>query len=204
MVSDISTFSNPAIFDKSLRAKSLRVHSKSRAKPFFSLSCFLFAHNSSKCAGKKIRWTVAEKCSKPTNGDTWNWNIRTWKLQERLYLKKKKTRRSSRNIEKSSPKKQKMSKDFMTIAGLNGTLGANLIRLGELEMKTKKQRYFGLLSKNALLNNGDHTRLFLEKHFSYDQGSFGINELDLSGYEQMMKKILPTRLQLLYADRQLC
>ncbi|KAI7863152.1 hypothetical protein BDF14DRAFT_1973317 [Spinellus fusiger] len=106
-----------------------------------------------------------------------------------LLLQQKEKRSSKRissqlntqSVKKNKVKKNKVFSDTITIAGLKGTLGENLARLGEVEPTTcAETQYFSHLSKNGIIDlsilssnsqltklGGPHVKNYLIKDYLY-------------------------------------
>ncbi|KAG0183783.1 hypothetical protein DFQ28_000921, partial [Apophysomyces sp. BC1034] len=118
----------------------------------------------------------------------------------------KSNRQRSRRITKLPlNKRRKVTCDSIVITGLEGTLGTNLIRLGDdSSLETPKARYFVYLSKNGiidlsdmtrgsqlnLLGNSRRTQSNLQKNYSY-QNLIGqdCGPHDLTNFTKWTKKV---------------
>ncbi|CAO3699365.1 unnamed protein product [Rhizopus stolonifer] len=117
-------------------------------------------------------------------------------------------RRSVSEINAPTAKKNKVFPDLINIAGLSGSLGKNLARLGEeIQPDSNESRYFCFLSKNGIIDltdstcnsqltqlGGPHIRNFLNQNYAYKLPD--LKNLTNVGkkFNEIVKKIRPANL----------
>ncbi|CAO3588500.1 unnamed protein product [Absidia cylindrospora] len=119
-------------------------------------------------------------------------------------------KRRSKRVPPPLLKKRKVANDSISIAGLSGTLGSNLLRLGDSNWKTAQEKYSTYISKNLNDNGLDvsgtsqldllgrsrkdslHIKSTLESQYSYGKVGGGVENIlvdDLNEYSKWTRKV---------------